>query len=148
STPVRRRLLQTPMLVAFQLLQWNPSALEERSGLRRMHGYGDLRHPGLVVERADPHAEKTDASCERHALQALAGGTADGLRVLRRAGDRAVARHRLEIVEAQLEPDRLADVTLAAQIVAHAFAQVGEDARERLSVTFDIQVAVERQLAT
>src|SRR5664279_4553353 len=81
-------------------------------------------------ERGGLHAEEPDPALERHALQAFTGSAPYHLRVLRRRGNRLVARHRMEIVEAKLEADRPADVAGAAQVVGEVNAQLGEYLRE------------------
>src|SRR4029453_14995889 len=83
----------------------------------------------------------------RNALETLAGHATDRPRVLRRRGDRTIARHRLEIVETQLQSDRLAGVALASKVLPHTFAQAGEDPRNPAAVARRMQVAGERGLA-
>ena len=98
-------------------------------------------------QRRDAHAEEADAPLERHALQALARRAPDRLRILRRVLDRAIARDRLEVVEAQLDADRPADVALAREIAGEAHAQIGEDLRQLGAIAAHRQVAIERGLA-
>src|ERR1700750_994241 len=85
---------------------------------------------------------------ERNAFQTLAGGSPYGVRILGRRVERAIARHGLEIAIAKLESDRLAGVTFPAQVVTHAFAKVGEDLRQRLTVALRVEIAIEGELTT
>ena len=71
-------------------------------------------------QRSDAHAQQPDAARELHALQAFARGATDGLRVLRRRFDGAVARDRLEVVEAKLDADRAPGIALAREIACEA----------------------------
>ena len=85
---------------------------------------------------------------ERHALQAFAGGAPDRLRVLRRRVERAVARDRREVVEAELQPIVRADVALALQVArrrARTATVKMRDSSARSRATR--QVALERRLA-
>src|SRR5262249_56641376 len=96
---------------------------------------------------AHPHAKQPDAPLQRHALETFPRDMSDLLRVLRWRLDRLIARHRFEIVVAQLEPDRPAGVTLALQIVRYLGAKLGEDLRKLVAVVRGVQVALEGRLA-
>ena len=61
--------------------------------------------------------------------------------------DRLVARDGLEVVVAELEPDRAAGVAGALQVVGDVQAEVGEDLGELRAVARGGEVAVERRLA-
>jgi hypothetical protein len=74
-------------------------------------------------------------------------GAADRLRILRRL---AIVWSRvtvLKLSKRSLRPIVRPDVALAPQVVAHAFAQLGEDARQRLAIALRREVALERCLA-
>src|SRR5687768_15114617 len=100
-----------------------PERIRARA-LLRLHRRGALRSAReRDRQRTDSHAQKPDAPLERNALQAESRGVPDRLRILRRLVDRLVARHRLEIVVAQLDADRAAGVALPLEIVAHFLAK-------------------------
>src|SRR5258708_220882 len=68
------------------------------------------------------HAEQADPSRKRHAFQAFSGHAPDCLWILRRRLDRVIPRNGLEIVKAELQSDRLADIALSPQVLADAIA--------------------------
>src|SRR5689334_3880172 len=79
------------------------------------HGNG-LSRPGLR-ELAHPHPQQAQPPLEVHALEALARGSANLLRVGCVVIERQVPRSGLEVVEAQLDADGAAHVTLALQVL-------------------------------
>jgi hypothetical protein len=103
--------------------------------------------PTRSASRASAHAEQPQPARQVDALQALAGRAADRPRVQRVGRQRQVAGDDAEIVEAQLDADRLAGVALALQVTGQLHAQLGEDLAERAAVAHRMQVALEGGLA-
>src|SRR6266576_738066 len=98
--------------------------VEER---RRRFGHEHILWRGRCLrQRGDSHTEQADPSRKRHTLQTFAGDTPDRSGILYGCFHRVIARDRLEIVKAKLQTDRLANVALPPQVVAHAFAKLGE----------------------
>ena len=86
-------------------------------------GLGGRLGQGVAPGKAgDPHAQQADAPLQRHAPGALAGGPADPSGVAGGGGERLVAGDGVEVVEAQLEADRLPHVALARQVVGELLA--------------------------
>lgn len=98
-----------------------------------LHRPGRPRCAGRF-ESADAHPQQTDAPVQRYPLEASAGRQANHLLVIGGMRDAEVARHRLEIVEAQLNANGIAAVALALEIVADPATQLGKDLRERRAV--------------
>src|SRR6266571_5719824 len=110
-------------------------------------GYGFSRSAVRFAERPHAHAQEPDAPLERHALQALARGAADGGRVARRRIERAIPGERLEVVVAQLQSYRPPGVAFSLEVGREPRAQLGEDVRERVAVAHRVQVVFEGRFA-
>ena len=94
-------------------------------------------------QRADAYAEQTQATRQRHALETLAGGKPDSLRVCRVLDQGLIARGDLEIIKTQLDANGLAHVSLSLQVAGDLLAQAREDCAQFGTVAHGVQVALE-----
>ncbi|MNT60369.1 hypothetical protein D3C72_1979460 [compost metagenome] len=101
----------------------------------------------LRQQVAHTHAQKAQALLQRRALQALAGGMANGPGIAGVERQAVVSGGDAEIGKAQLDPNRSPYIALALQVGSHTLAQLGKDRAQFRPVTHRVQVTVERGLA-
>jgi hypothetical protein len=99
---------------------------------------------GESGERAGTNADQAQPPAQVDALQAAAGGAPDRARIERVRRQRQVARRDLEVVEAQLDADRLGGVRLARQVAGELLAQLGEDRAQLGAIAHRVEVAARR----
>lgn len=121
------------------ILQETPLQRGKQLGL----GRNLPRHDGRVAQGRDAHAQQADFFLERHAPQAIAAGAQDGGGIRRGAGQGDVARHRAEILEAQLDAHRAPRQRLLVQVARHARAQAFQLFRQGGAVAHHLQIALE-----
>lgn len=100
-----------------------------------------------ALKGADANAQQPKLLVQGHPPQAFSGRAPDLGRIRHRVRQREITRHGLEVVVAQLDADRAANVAFALEILRHARAQAREYLRERLAVLARMEVPLEGRFA-
>ena len=83
-------------------------------------------HRVVSAKAGRTHPEQPNLACQRNALEAIAGGLADGFCVVNGPLQGDVARERPEVIEAQLDAEGARSIALALKVGRDLGAQGGE----------------------